>query len=275
MIFFLPLLMSFMISAKPTGRWMTALEVVEKHEFYQNNEVILKPKGSWQTLFAVIYTDGQLRRKKDCVYYRVPSEEPGILKIKTIDSKGSCEEHLFQPGDEEISGLKSLQYSITDQDISLYLTHQKFKIERWNVPLLNIHKRPSPRPLLSSAEYRSPKMIFLSPSNKDLKTELPKKIGLLQDNEKCHHISDDCKELAPSRCHECPEGWSEIPNGCPVGPKVCGVHRCGLKHQPACRRGLKYQRKDEKKFDCRIDNGFAYCSKGHSIQCQGSEAWCL
>lgn len=259
--------------ADPSWKWVNAIKIVEKHEFYTNNEVIKKPQNSWQTLFAVVYHDSNLRTFKDCVFYRVPGEDAGVLKLKTVLENQKCEKYLFEAGDQEWKELKALQYSIKENYLSLGLTNSKFEIENWEIPLFNVFENPSPKSFMSSAEYRSPKVIFLTPYKGKLSI-LPKKAPVLEDKKICHDISEDCQEKSPSTCSLCPQGWFEIPNGCPQGPKFCGRLVCGQKNQPACRRGMKYQKSD-KQFHCREDLSFAYCSKGLTIHCQGNLPYCL
>lgn len=273
MIYFILLALMNFSFADPTWKWSNSIKIVEKHEFYQNNEVIIKPKNSWQTLFAVLYNDANLKTSKDCVFYQVPGDAAGTLKIKAIPHEKKCEEFLYQAGDQEWKGIKALQYSLSDKFLSLSLTNAKFEIEKWEVALFNVFEHPKPKSLMSSAEYRAPKVIYLTPY-KGKQSIRPKPAETLVDKKLCHAISEDCQELSPSVCTQCPNGWYEIPNGCSEGPKYCGVTGCGQKNQPACRRGYKYQR-SMSEFRCRDDQSFAYCAKGLTVQCQGHLPYCI
>ena len=183
--------------ADPTLKWTNAIDVVERHEFYQNHEVIKKPKGSWQTLFGVIYRDSSLRNRKDCLYFRVPGEEPGQLKLKTVNLDVRCETHLFSAGDQEWVGLKAFQFAVLPERLSVSLTLGGYKSERWDVPLMNIFRRPTPKSGMSSAEYRAPKMFFLSPKKNNV-GETPVKIEKLKDKDPCHEVNDQCQEASSS-----------------------------------------------------------------------------
>lgn len=262
-----------LVHADPSWKWSNSVGVSERHEFYKNSEILTKPQNSWQTLFAIVYKNGNLKTLKDCVFYRVPGLEFGILKIKTIKENEKCETHLYKSGDQEWPNLKALQFSIQPKSLSISLTNQKFEVERWETPLFNLFKAPVPKLHISSAEYRSPKMIFLQPYKgvmevKPLRSQTPRSNGI------CHDISTDCKEKSPSVCSQCDKGWFEIPNGCAQSPKFCGVRACGLKNRPACPRGRSYQ-KAAQEYDCRVDKSFAYCSKGLRVECQGNLAYCL
>jgi hypothetical protein len=272
MSFILLFFVSF-IYANPSTKWNSAI-IKEKHEFYQNYELINKPKNTWQLLFAVEYKDVQLQIKKDCLFYRVPGDELGRLKIISIAPEKKCHDFIFQEAKDEWPDLKALQFAIEEHRIFIQLTHKNFELETWDFPMLSIFKNPSPKFNLSSAEFRAPKIIFLKSQTT---TQGPVKLDhtkTLKDGEICHSIAEDCKEITKSDCMNCPNGWFEIPNGCPQSPKYCGIHLCGLKNRPACRRGRHYTGL-EKKFDCRTDSSFAYCSKGLMIQCQGNLAYCI
>lgn len=269
MIFFLTFF-SLLVQASQPEYWATTLQIVEKHEFYKNNEVIGKPAGTWQTLFALIYPDSHLRLIKECVFYKIPAAENGILKVKKMSPHEKCENSLLSQGDNEWPDIIALQYFLEGNRLSLNMTFDKYKSEKWIYTFVNYFSPPAPKKLLSSAEFKTPKLIMLGPASTQ-KIDFPKIATKPQKN--CHQISDDCEELSPSSCAQCPEGWYEIPNGCPNGPKYCGVLECGGKNQPACRRGMRYQR-IEKKYECRTDNSFAYCSTGLNVVCEGSLAYC-
>lgn len=262
------LLIPLLSFASPPTHWSTVTSVTERHEFYKNNEVILRPTDTWQTLFAVIYPDRSLNQQKDCIYYRVPGNESGILKVTNVSLEKLCDTALEEKPALELRDLKALQFAVTDNDISLYITRSDYRITNWSFPLMNKFSHVKPRETLSSAEFKASKMIFLAPL-----TTLEESPVLSMDEKKCHVINDDCEEISASTCHLCSQGWYEAPNGCPQGPKYCGLKGCGGKNQPACRRGMKYQRM-RKKFECREDTSFAYCNPGLMIQCVGAEAWC-
>lgn len=267
------ILLSLLITgafAKAPLHWAYVLEVSEKHEFYKNGEAITHPREAWQSLVALVYLDRNLRRYKDCVFYRVPGETPGILKIKTIGPGEKCDDFLLKAGDQEIPNIKSLLFSFSDERIKLSFSGTDFKAESWEAILQSTHSSEVPQQSISSAEFKAPKLIYLAPVVTQAKTQ---KVTALKQSSLCHDINEDCQEVAPSRCGRCETGWYEIPNGCTQGPKYCGNIQCGEKNRPACRRGMKWQRK-ESDFDCRTDSSFAYCKKGLSIQCEGRKAFC-
>lgn len=271
-IFLLASLINF-AEADPSWKWSNSVGITEKHEFYKNNEILTQPKNSWQTLFAIIYKDPNLKTLKDCVFYKVPGEESGSLKIKTIQENEKCGLYLYKDGDQEWPNLKALQFSILPKSVSISLTNQKFEVEKWETPLFNLFKAPVPKPLMSSAEYRSPKIIYLPPYKGVMKVH-PQRSQTITNTGVCHEISTDCQEKSPSTCSQCENGWYEIPNGCAQSPKFCGSKICGVKNGPACSRGRKYQ-KSAQEYDCRTDKSFAYCSKGLQVECQGDLAYCL
>jgi hypothetical protein len=273
MILIIIFFMLSVVYADPTWKWTNAIEVVDKHEFYKNDQIIDRPKDVWQLLFAVVYHDSNLQTLKDCVFYKVPGTELGILKIKTIHHDKTCEEMLYRPGDFELGQLKALQFKQQENFLSIIITDQEFKVIRWDTPLLNNFIRPAPKILMSSAEYRAGRILFLKPNHGEMAHKQLKAISV-KDIKQCHEINEDCSEKTSSSCTQCPYGWYEIPNGCPQGPKFCGSITCGTKGAPACRRGIEWQRV-KKRFRCREDSSFAYCAKGLSIQCEGDLAYCL
>lgn len=274
MILYLFLALINVSYADPSWKWANAIKIVDKHEFYTNNEIIVRPKGAWQTLFGVVYNDPNLKPLKDCLYYKVPGDtEAGTLKLKTISADKPCGEFLYSPGDQEWTGLKALQFTVTDKIMSVSITNAQFQIEKWDALLFNVFENPEPKALMSSAEYRSPPVMYLTPY-KGVATIHPEKGKPLEDKKLCHDVNEVCEEKSPSVCSQCSNGWYEIPNGCPQGPKYCGDIGCGQKTQPACRRGMRYQR-EEKTYNCVEDSSFVFCAKGLSVQCQGNLPYCF
>ncbi len=250
--------------------WSHIYEIHDQHEFYQNDEVIVRPKDSWQTLFSLNYIDREFNGAKDCVYYRVPGIDLGKIKIKTIHSNERCDDFILKNGEKEISAIKSLKYSVQGRGIDLTFIKDGNKTETWVIQLNKKNQKPLNLFGLSSADFKGAKYIFLAPKThlKSSSRETFLKVGTL-----CLEVNDDCEINSPSQCHRCENGWYEIPNGCAHGPKYCGQLKCGDKNQPACRRGMKWQKSNDD-FDCRSNSSFAYCSKGLSIQCEGRKAFC-
>lgn len=270
MIYYLMLLLSFNVFAAQPTHWANLFEVSDRHEFYENHESIVKPKDSWQTLFGLVYIDRNLQRIKDCVFFRVPGHENGILKIKTIPAQEKCDEHLLKDGDREFVDVKSLQFAVFEHELKIDMSFADFRTEKWMAKFQSSFNNPGPEMGLSSAEFKSPKLILLAPAVNSVQVT---RKAFPPDNTLCHDINEDCEELKPSSCNDCQNGWYEIPNGCSQSPKFCGILQCGKKDQPACRRGLKWQRK-EISADCRVDSSFAYCSKGLAVHCEGKRAFC-
>ncbi len=269
MMFYLLFLLSLskVFSSAPIY-WSSALEIKDRHDFYLDNQVIDKPKGTWQLLFSIVYPDRELKLEKDCVFYQVPKNGDGVLKIKTLSPDRNCADALYEKGDQEIGNLKSLQFSTKDK-IVIFMTLKDYKSFKWEIPLLNNRSKRESRLLTSSAAYQTSSVLFLSPKKNKTKQEMK----TLKNSEACHLIDDECNELAPSTCELCPLGWYEVPNGCSQGPKYCGIHLCGLKNRPACRKGVKFLTQTEK-LECRIDSGFVYCAPGLKVFCEGALAYC-
>jgi hypothetical protein len=250
--------------------WDHIHEVSDRHEFLKSNETVTQPQDTWQTLFSLVYLDQNVQKVKDCIFFKVPGKDPGILKIKSIAYDQLCDTYLLNHGDKEFKGIKTLQFSASEEEVKISYSTMDFKSK--NLTAL-LQKKDSPiitTMHLSSAEYKHPKVLFLA--SKLIQGD-PSKQSFKKDHEICHNIDEDCSEVSPSDCSDCERGWYEVPNGCPKGPKYCGIQICGVRNAPACRRGMKWQRK-ESVFDCQSDSSFAYCSKGLSIQCEGRKAFC-
>lgn len=261
---------SYSFSQEPI-HWNYLLSVEDKHEFYENDKPVDKPKNSWQVLFSLSFLDSNFAHKKDCILYKVAGEDPGILKVKTVNSTEGCDKHLFAPGDFEIQDIKSLQFHLAENSLAISYSQTNYKNGKLVANFQSSFRRPDAKTGLSSAEFKSAKIIMLAPVKSI--NEKPTKISLVADKEICHKIEDDCSESSPSICSQCANGWYEIPNGCPTGPKICGYKDCGKKDGHACRRGYMWQRADIE-FDCRLNSNFAYCEKGLKVVCEGRSAFC-
>jgi hypothetical protein len=267
MIIFLFTTLSLM--AQVPSHWSHILDVRDKHEFYKNDENITKPKNSWQTLFSLVYMNVNLHFIKDCIYLRVPGSEPGVLKVKSIPYQSKCEDYLLYTGEIERTGIKTVLFKFLEKEASLDFTKTDFKSEKWIIHFQRSNEKTYPMMNLSSAEFKSPKIIFLAPKSL---IKINSRPPLLKTGDICHDVKEDC-EATPSVCSQCNQGWYELPNGCAEGPKYCGSLDCGKKNGPACRRGIKWQKSDEE-FDCARNSSFAYCSNGLIIDCEGRKAFC-
>jgi hypothetical protein len=264
------LLASISSWAAQPNYWSHILEVTDRHEFYRNHEVISKPVDSWQHLFSLSYINSDLGNFKDCVFYKVPGQEAGVLKLKTIPSASNCDDQMLSAGDLEYKDIKSLHFAVLDTNVSMDIAFGDYRIESWTAQIQSRFAKPEAKMSLSSAEFKAPKMIFLAP--KTISKSIQKK-PFLKNGSLCYDVNEDCQAVSVSNCGQCNEGWYEVPNGCIEAPRYCGRLKCGGKDQPACQRGTKWQRK-EKTYECRMDSSFAYCSKGLVVQCEGKKAYC-
>ena len=105
--------------------WSSAYRIIERHEFYAEGKLITEPRDSWQHLFSIRILSEDFTEQKDCVFYYVPGELPGKLKIKTIGVKESCLDQLMTRGDETWEDVKGLQYSSLASGLKLSFTHKK------------------------------------------------------------------------------------------------------------------------------------------------------
>jgi hypothetical protein len=258
------------VGAPAPAPWEHVIAFADRHEFYRNDEPVTKPRDAWQTLFSLVYLDRELARLKDCVFYRVPGADAGVVKVRTIPAADHCDDYVLPDAGLKIDDVRSLRFTVSERGAGVEFTRGERERVRWEASFSGAFKRPLPAPGLSSADFKAPPLIFLAPAAPGV----PRKLAPFVKNDVlCHDVNDDCVEVSPSTCGDCDGGWYEIPNGCPIGPRYCGTLRCGGKNEPACRRGLRWQRKASE-FDCRTDSSFAYCATGASVQCEGRKAYC-
>ncbi|MFP5387587.1 MAG: hypothetical protein ACLGHN_16040, partial [Bacteriovoracia bacterium] len=222
------LLSSFTMASEPI-HWSYILKIGDRHEFYENRQLIEKPKDAWQLLFSLNYIDGNLQKLKDCIFYRVPGSESGILKVTTLPVSSPCEEKLLSPGNLEIKDVKALQFNILDTEAEIDFSLADFTTRKWQARIQTPLSKPEAFSHLSSAAFKSPKIILIAPKSP---MQVKKTTTYLAMDSLCHDVSDDCQEVTPSQCSSCSGGWYEIPNGCPIGPKYCGTLDCGKKGRP-------------------------------------------
>ena len=253
--------------AAAPDQWTGALEIVDRHEFYKDDEPIEKPKGSWETLFSVKYAARNLRLIKDCVFYHVPGIDKAELRIKTVTASVACDIRAAGIKENSWKDLEAVTFSANPSEAKLHLRYSKTKTETWSVEIPKQRAVVEPKLLESSSDFKTSSILFLAKTRDDSPVES------LKDGEACFKVSELCEPLASSQCHLCSNGWYEIPTGCKSGPKFCGSIDCGSKNQPACLRGKRYQRRAAQ-YECRRDSSFAYCQKGLTIQCEGNLAYC-
>src|SRR5690606_5967026 len=158
-----------------------------KHEFYKENELIIKPKDSWQSMFDFVYIDRNFITLKDCVYFRVPGKEPGILKVKTVSAEEKCRYFLLSPGDKEWKDIKTFQFNSGENKLVLDLGFQDFRSEIWEIRFQTKPVQKEAGMSLSSAEFKSSKFFLLAPTRTKSKVStavFPPADSL------CHNIND-------------------------------------------------------------------------------------
>lgn len=282
-LIFLLILFCFQTMASPAQwqkRWWGAQEIVDKHGFYKENEIISTPANSIQSLMGIVYFSHQFEVIKDCLHYEIPSQqEMGKLFVVTTSLSTPCEETTGIPKRDSELRARSLSFNIEKSHLKILFSDEKFRSKEilFQFPVLRDQRKASL--FQSSVQQKYGRSVIVLSEN-TLEVEQPKSLGRLGDDwqskklVQCQKVNDECvKEV--SICDKCRYGYFEVANGCPTGgPKFCGVDKCGMKGMPACRRGYLYQNGEQTKMDCRLDHSFAFCQKGLRLRCQGSLAIC-
>ncbi len=240
--------------------WLTGIRVVEVNSNYPALAPITKPKSTQQKLFAVLRAASlEEGIQKDCVFYQIPGDKAGELRVTTVGYQESCdpEARIIYRIDE----IKELQYSIEGTQVSFWVTMMNSATRVIQVSLLNATQAKSAK-LYESSGQRG--VFYLAPNTPLAGQPKPLLIGELSDEYPKHPCSFEA-----GTCQFCRYGVYRIN----TGEYFCGIDRCGQKNQPACIRGERWQRSREK-FSCRADNSHVICSPGLVIDCEGERAIC-
>lgn len=235
-------------------------ELLGIHEFYQDNELITRPLDAWQTIASFSVVNRDLSLSKLCLKYRPAKEAKGVFKIDLTNISKSCE--LDGHKIYEQDSLFGIQFQRAPH-FKVIFSHKDYSLSSWIIPLPKKEKQLN---LLDTPDkYWGESVLILS--------DHTEKKDLLADGTKCLQVNDDCTIRGDSLCHQCQNGFLEAPNGCLIGPQYCSSAECGTKGNPACRRGVKFQKK--RILDCRQEIDFAFCMGDSVPTCQGQEVWCL
>lgn len=255
-------LISFNLSASVILEqdWLSAYKITQKHPVYRSGEMILRPSGTFQLLFALHYFDQQGHAQQDCIWYKVPSID-SLGELRVTQGKTKCESWLENIR-YKLEGVRSLNYAIEINQVSFQFTNNEAKLRSFKYRLPNL-PRPQQKVLFDSSvmvrEYNG--VFFLSPQS-----SAEKIIGLptpLQDQ--------DCSLLDGS-CQRCAEGVIKIYDA-DESRYRCGIDRCGEKGERACFRGGEWK-KERVKPTCRMNPWHLYCQQGLSLQCEGELGFC-
>lgn len=259
MISFLFFLLSFKSFCFPP-ELNSVYERLETHEFYKDNELITKPLDAWQVIASFSLVNKDLSLSRACLKYRPAQEANGLFRVETMSIQESCSSEGKKI--YEIDSLYGIQFE-RFPEFKIVFSHKNFTTSSWIIP--SISKKKTLSLLDTPDKYWGESAIFL---NEELGTG-----ELIKDGERCLNVADDCTILGESKCHMCENISLEAPNGCLVGPRYCSSSECGTKGNPACRRGVKFQKK--RVLDCRTDSSFAICAGDSTPTCRGQEVWCL
>jgi hypothetical protein len=254
---------------KWSQEWRTVMSVQEQHPGYQSGDVLKKPAGTWQLLFSILRAGRAIDGlAKDCVWIYVPLKDDGVLKVITVHPTESCENKWENYGWIEEKDLHAIQFVLQSTSAQFWLTDITGRVHTWKADFLNTVKKAEFKLFESSVEKRKiPGVFFFSPNTLiDIK-QGSQLIGKMEDE----YPQSVCSYKDGS-CLRCRFGVYRVKAGDET-TYYCGIDRCGEKNQPACERGVTWQRLRQT-FTCRGDNSHVYCLPGLKVECVGEQAIC-
>lgn len=248
-----------------TKRWFTVSAVVERHDGYENNESIKKPEGTWQLLYGVIRTqEAPVGLVKDCLWVKVPRDNDGELRVVPVTPGRSCANTWEDAAAIEVRSLRSIQSLQEGSEAKLWLTLSSGRVLAWKARFINKVNERAPVLFDSSARSRSyPGAFFFAPNADVTGAKARDLIGDFTDE----YPTNPCT-FKDGTCQRCRWGIYRV-----ATDYFCGVDHCGEKNQPACHRGVRWQR-TRSEFSCRSDDSYIYCGPGLRVECEGERAIC-
>jgi hypothetical protein len=206
---------------------------------------------SWGVAGSVEYLLGvDFVNSRSCLFYKVSDKSDGELYGVMTKDGVDCQNVINDSPVFSIGKIRSMSVKKNNSTFNFYYTLENFKEDQFS---------------FTQKKYIGMEFLINQGSQKQK----------LADGVVCSHFDVDCNEIVKSNCDSCENAWYEIYNGCKLGgKKICGAITCGSRGNPACLRGITYQRK-RVDYKCREDDSFVFCAKGLKINCQGEEAYCL
>jgi hypothetical protein len=240
-------------------RWASAFSIGDKHEFYQNNQVMIEPSDTYQLIFSIKYISGQpYEVKNDCVWIKIPGESLGQILVETTSD---CQKRN-QP-QVVWDHLKSIQFELNENSLKLLVSLENGRVKTQHIQFLNVPKKQKFKLFDSSVPNREYKgVFFLAPNpSEEFKASQNRELA---DDEAC--------KLEDQTCLKCKNNFYKIGDKDNI-QYFCGNPRCGEKNRPACPRGEKWQRKRDL-FSCRLNPEHLYCGPNLTLECQGELGFC-
>lgn len=224
--------------------WLGRVKVDEVHQGYRANEAVLAPAGTWQTLFAVV-----LSKEKHCVHAKVPvKSKRGELRIVVVPLNQTCLGSWESAAMWERRDLRSLQFFAAQAELRLAWTGEDGRVQSLSSRLPDIRG------------------VFFYPPNSTSHDIGIKLVGEINDV----FPANPCT-FTEGTCQLCRYGVYRVKGAEPEF--YCGIDRCGEANQPACQRGIRWQ-KSRGPFSCRGQNDHVFCDQGLRVECQGEVALC-
>lgn len=227
----------------PFDRWATAVDFVDRHPSLLSGARIAAPAGTWQTLFGVLLPGRSVDKfHRHCVHLRVPTKRDGILRVTLVGAEEDCVGNWEGNKVWEATGIDDVRASLEGGQAQL----------SWSDPAV--------RQVRARTQAVAGAFLFSPESD----PAVPAPSGeLWEDGREC--------SLPEGSCRRCRNGFARV-----VGESMsyrCGIDRCGEAGQPACPRGVRWQ-KSRGPFSCRGNHEHVFCARGLRVECQGAEAHC-
>lgn len=253
-------------------RWLAATGISWSSPYYKQDTKILKPKGTWQAILEVSFIDKDFNQARDCVLYRVPSnEKEGELKIIPNRDARPCKELV---GDDEyisLQGIINFGFEFNHSTESKENLTLKIDTHRLKYNFLNLDLKKYDESILSSSAKVTKFKGALITS--DISYSLEKEYH--KDGKVCFDVNDECKIIIEDSCDLCEtSSFKTVSSACPTKyRRVCGRDICGTKGQAACLRGYLASGLDPSSY-CINDSPVGICQKGLRVICENGTLIC-
>lgn len=253
-------------------RWIAATKVSWVSKHFEQEDPILKPKGTWQAILKINFLDQDFNEVSDCLFYQVPSEDTvGVLKVIANRSNMPCENIIGENEYAKIDGIINFGYTYNsnlDELVNLVL---KVDTHRLKYNFLNLGNNKQAKELLSSSILISKNTGLLISSDINYRV----RYGVLKNGDVCFDVDNECNITVEERCNRCQFGfYKTISAACKTQyRKVCGMDECGTQGNPACLRGHLASELDASNY-CINDSPLGICQKGLRVTCINGTLFC-
>lgn len=246
---------------KTQRRWISTTSIEKINTNYKSLSEVNSPKGTVHELLKINFLDRNYRKVSDCVFYKIPEFNEGVLFIVENPKNLKCKDLVADKAYVKLQNIRNLGIEIGKKLII------KIDLVKLKYNLLNLSKKRSKKLLSSSALNTS---LIAS----DVEYSLDRS-DELKDGEICFDIDDECKVLIEDKCDSCVgSSFAVIASSCGVKyQRRCGENICGTKNNPACIRGFKTSGVSPQNY-CINDSPVGFCQEGLRVVCENGTLIC-